>query len=100
MGSSLSLTVIAEGAETKEQADFLAGQACDELHGYYFSVPVPADNFTARLKIQSMPGLARAESHARRLNPRSGAPPAREARLTGCSAGTSRVAHRRLNEIS
>ncbi|MFC3111033.1 putative bifunctional diguanylate cyclase/phosphodiesterase [Undibacterium arcticum] len=60
MGRSLNLTVIAEGVETKEQADFLAEHACDELQGYYFSIPVPADKFTALLQTRAMPELARA----------------------------------------
>jgi diguanylate cyclase (GGDEF)-like protein len=60
MGKSLSLTVIAEGVETKEQADFLVEHACDELQGYYFSKPVPADKFTALLQTKAMPELVRA----------------------------------------
>jgi EAL domain-containing protein (putative c-di-GMP-specific phosphodiesterase class I) len=50
MGRTLSLTVIAEGVETKAQADFLRERACDELQGFYFSKAVPADEFAQLLE--------------------------------------------------
>jgi diguanylate cyclase (GGDEF)-like protein len=43
MGKALGLTVVAEGVETVEQDAFLRGQECDELQGYLFSRPVPAE---------------------------------------------------------
>jgi len=46
MGKSLSLTVVAQGVETKEQAEHLRLHACDELQGFYFKKPLPADDFT------------------------------------------------------
>jgi EAL domain-containing protein (putative c-di-GMP-specific phosphodiesterase class I) len=49
MGKHLSLTVVAQGVETKEQADFLRKHACDELQGFYFNKPMPAAEFTALL---------------------------------------------------
>lgn len=45
MGKSLSLTIIAEGVETKEQHDFLQAHACDEMQGFYFSRPVVPQDF-------------------------------------------------------
>lgn len=45
MGKSLSLTIIAEGVETREQHDFLQAHACDEMQGFYFSRPVAARDF-------------------------------------------------------
>ena len=50
MGKTLSLTVVAEGVETIEQQDFLRGQACDEMQGYYFSKPIAADEFATLLR--------------------------------------------------
>ncbi|MEO6080260.1 MAG: EAL domain-containing protein [Steroidobacteraceae bacterium] len=52
MGKSLSLTVVAQGVETKDQADFLRTHACDELQGFYFKKPMPADQFTKLLQDQ------------------------------------------------
>jgi diguanylate cyclase (GGDEF)-like protein len=54
MGRSLSLTVVAQGVETKEQADFLRDNACDEFQGFYFNKPVPADQFKVLLQAQTV----------------------------------------------
>jgi diguanylate cyclase (GGDEF)-like protein len=53
MGKSLSLTVVAQGVETKEQAEHLRLHACDELQGFYFKRPLPADEFTQLLRDQA-----------------------------------------------
>lgn len=53
MGRNLSLTVLAEGVETKAQADFLRARACDEFQGFYFSKAVTADKFTELLEAQT-----------------------------------------------
>jgi EAL domain-containing protein (putative c-di-GMP-specific phosphodiesterase class I) len=53
MGKSLSLTVVAQGVETREQAEFLRTHACDELQGFYFNRPLPADQFTQLLLAQA-----------------------------------------------
>jgi diguanylate cyclase (GGDEF)-like protein/PAS domain S-box-containing protein len=39
--------VIAEGIDTREQADLLHRLGCDVIQGYYFSRPVPANEFEA-----------------------------------------------------
>jgi len=44
----LNLTVIAEGVETAEQAAFCRVNGCDILQGYYFSRPIPAQEFETR----------------------------------------------------
>ncbi|WP_218176792.1 putative bifunctional diguanylate cyclase/phosphodiesterase [Pseudomonas gingeri] len=53
MGRTLSLTVVAQGVETREQADFLRDNACDEFQGFYFNKPVPADQFGVLLQAQA-----------------------------------------------
>jgi diguanylate cyclase (GGDEF)-like protein/PAS domain S-box-containing protein len=49
LGHSLRLGVIAEGVEHAEQLEMLRGQGCDEVQGYHFSVPLPADEFAELL---------------------------------------------------
>lgn len=45
LAHALDKTVIAEGVEAKEQADFLYEHGCDEIQGYYFSRPIPPADF-------------------------------------------------------
>ena len=52
MGRTLSLTVVAQGVETKAQADFLRLNACDEFQGFYLDVPMPAEQTTSLLRMQ------------------------------------------------
>jgi diguanylate cyclase (GGDEF)-like protein/PAS domain S-box-containing protein len=45
LAHSLKLNVVAEGVETEEQSRLLRLLNCDEMQGYLFSKPVPADVF-------------------------------------------------------
>lgn len=56
LGHRLDLRVIAEGVETLAELDFLRMRGCDEIQGYYFSRPLPADEFERF--IHSNPRLA------------------------------------------
>lgn len=50
MAHGLRLKVVAEGVETAQQALFLRQRGCDELQGYFFGRPCPADEFVERLR--------------------------------------------------
>ena len=50
MGRSLKLRVVAEGVESLEDMKFLQAQDCDEAQGFFFSAPVPAEQFAAMLR--------------------------------------------------
>ncbi|MDD5329763.1 MAG: EAL domain-containing protein [Sulfuricella sp.] len=50
LGHSLKMQVIAEGVETEAQLAHLSAQGCDEIQGYYFSRPLPAEDFAALVR--------------------------------------------------
>ena len=52
LGHKLNLRVIAEGVETEQQRAFLSANDCDEMQGYLFSPPVPAERIAAMLAQQ------------------------------------------------
>ncbi len=49
LAHSVGHSVVAEGVESTDQAAFLTRHGCDELQGYLYSRPVPADQITAML---------------------------------------------------
>jgi diguanylate cyclase (GGDEF)-like protein/PAS domain S-box-containing protein len=50
MARGLKLRVIAEGVETVEEVAFLRAYRCEEAQGYFFSRPVPPQQFAMLLK--------------------------------------------------
>ena len=50
MARKLALTVVAEGAETIEQRDFLAACGCDLIQGFYYSRPLPPEALAAYIR--------------------------------------------------
>ncbi len=46
MAEHLGLEVVAEGVETEEQLEFLREKGCRVFQGYYFSRPLPVEDFT------------------------------------------------------
>ncbi|MEC4717754.1 EAL domain-containing protein [Noviherbaspirillum sp. CPCC 100848] len=57
LAHNLRLQVIAEGVETVEQFNYLKENKCDQVQGYYFSKPLPADKFERFLQ-QDLPAEA------------------------------------------
>ena len=49
MSKQLGMQVVAEGVETREQADFLRDADCDVAQGYFYSKPVPVEQFEKML---------------------------------------------------
>ena len=45
MAKELNFMTIAEGVETKEQQDYLLAKGCDIIQGYYYSKPLPEEEF-------------------------------------------------------
>jgi diguanylate cyclase (GGDEF)-like protein len=73
----LELNVVAEGIETEDVLDHLAGLGCDTGQGYFISRPLPADEITARLLDELRPSTsARAEAAPERSTPRAAPRPA------------------------
>jgi diguanylate cyclase (GGDEF)-like protein/PAS domain S-box-containing protein len=50
LASSLQLKAVAEGVETPEQLALLRRSGCEEMQGYLFARPLPADDFLALLR--------------------------------------------------
>jgi diguanylate cyclase (GGDEF)-like protein len=52
LGRTLGQTIVAQGVETRAQADFLRKNSCDEFQGFYLNHPVAADQFAQLLRTQ------------------------------------------------
>lgn len=45
MANNLRMDVVTEGVETREQVDLLSGMGCEMFQGFYFSRPIPVEDF-------------------------------------------------------
>ena len=52
MAHHMGMHVIAEGVETEEQVSFLRRHGCDYVQGYYYSKPLPMEDFAKMLNEQ------------------------------------------------
>jgi len=59
LARNLELKTIVEGVETGEQSAAVSGLGCDDLQGYFFSKPIPADSFELLLRNQQPEIFAR-----------------------------------------
>jgi len=82
MAHNLDIGVIAEGVETRQQADFLLNEDCEEAQGFLYAKPLPAKEFeaylrTQRLALQIEGGLAPGGNEPVRFEPRGTKSPGR-----------------------
>ena len=57
LGKSLEMKIVAEGVETKEEADMLGELGCDIAQGYYFCKPIPEDELIAFMQSNNLKDL-------------------------------------------
>jgi EAL domain-containing protein (putative c-di-GMP-specific phosphodiesterase class I) len=50
LAKAMNLEVVAEGVETREQADFLRGKGCEKAQGYLLGRPAPVQMFSEYLR--------------------------------------------------
>ena len=51
LAKNLGIKVIAEGVETEIQKEFLSQKMCDEVQGYYYYKPMPAEQMENVLRM-------------------------------------------------
>lgn len=49
LAKALSIKTVSEGVETERQVHFLKSVGCDIGQGYFFSKPIPIDEFEAKI---------------------------------------------------
>ena len=52
MADALGMEVITEGVETQQQLQDLTAMGCRQFQGYYFSMPVPVEDFEKKVSVQ------------------------------------------------
>jgi EAL domain-containing protein (putative c-di-GMP-specific phosphodiesterase class I) len=72
LGRGLSIRVLAEGVERREEYEWLRRHGCDHFQGYYFGRPMPGDTFTAfAADPAQIADLLRFESAPERIEPKA-----------------------------
>ena len=49
LAKKLNMTTVAEGVDEQHQVDFLAAEGCNMIQGYYYSKPMPKEEYEARM---------------------------------------------------
>ncbi|MEK9940665.1 MAG: EAL domain-containing protein, partial [Methylotenera sp.] len=62
LGKNLNFEIVAEGVETKTQFELLKHLGCDRFQGYFFSKPVPVDDFERLVLAHAHPDYSVANS--------------------------------------
>jgi EAL domain-containing protein (putative c-di-GMP-specific phosphodiesterase class I) len=57
LGRGLDLPVVAEGVETEEQVNFLAGEQCNQIQGFFVGRPMPIEDYA--VVVGRVPALPR-----------------------------------------
>jgi len=70
LAKSMELPTVAEGVETAEQMFTLKAMGCDVIQGYYFSKPLPADEFESY--VRNLKPAAKAEAIATEKTSKNG----------------------------
>ena len=70
LGHTLGLHVVAEGIESREMLDLVAGLGCDIGQGYFISTPKPADKLAFRPPEASLRSSAATNGSSRRRGSR------------------------------
>ena len=55
LAKNLNMRIVAEGVEVREQVDFLAGEGCDMIQGYFFAKPMPGNEYEDRMALGTAP---------------------------------------------
>lgn len=58
LGRELGIVLVAEGVETDAQLQFLKNKGCEVIQGFYYSKPLPIDQFEAKLAQNGYESLA------------------------------------------
>ncbi len=72
MADSLGMQTIAEGVETAGQLAYLREHGCQEMQGYFFSHPLPADKFADFVRARAWLDNGGAKPESEILKPESG----------------------------
>jgi diguanylate cyclase (GGDEF)-like protein len=67
MSRGLGLKVVAEGVENRDQMRFLEQRGCDEMQGFYFAKPLPAEQLAAYLRQEPAEDLEAREARGLRV---------------------------------
>lgn len=63
LSRSLGISVLAEGIENQQQLSWMEEQGCDQVQGYFFSKPLPADEFIDYIRQRNGPIASPSEVH-------------------------------------